>query len=467
MRVPVNQSSFPCDRPICGRREWHLPVARQQAPRRWQGLVTSASLAFGALVLAACQVDEPSVGQEDAGQATLGVTPGDFRYDVEYPSMGYSENPAANRVARLQTELEAGTVALEYSERGGYLVALLGALDIDVSSQMLVFSKTSLQTEGIHPETPRAIFFNDDTYVAFVQGAGSLEIAAMDAKLGPVFYTRRLGLCLRCHDSYSLTGGGVPRFITGSGYIGTDGSLISHEGWILTSYKTSIRNRWGGWYVSGFHGEQVHLGNIAAENAAALQRLDELRNGNYESVVGLVDTGPYLTEFSDVVALLVLEHQTQLHNVITRVDYDLRTGLDGSGLESGDDDGLAAITEPLVEALLFVGEAELTDRIRGTSGFAQHFESKGPQDSRGRSLRQFNLETRLFDYPLSYVIYSEAFDALPDPARSYVYRRISELLRDPVAGSKLAELELADREAILQILAETKPEFAAEDALRD
>ena len=135
-----------------------------------------------------------------------------------------------------------------------------------------MYSQTSLQGKLINPKTPRAIYFNDDVYVGYVQD-GPIEIASLDPKLGPVFYlleqsapkpkfSAELGRCMSCHDSYSLTGGGVPRFIVGSGYTGTTGMLVSHEGWILISDRTPLKSRWGGWYVTGRHGSQVHLGNI-------------------------------------------------------------------------------------------------------------------------------------------------------------------------------------------------------------
>src|SRR5690606_18830710 len=163
----------------------------------------------------------------------------------------------------------------------------------------------------IGPKTPRAIYFNDDVYVAFVQGA-PLEIAALDPDLGPVFYvleqsppqpkfTAELGTCLSCHDSYSLTGGGVPRFIVGSGYTGTTGMPVSPEGWILPSDRTPLKNRFGGWYVTGQHGSQVHLGNMVIQSLDDFPRLEELRVGNVASLESLVDVEPYPAKSSDIV----------------------------------------------------------------------------------------------------------------------------------------------------------------------
>ena len=163
--------------------------------------------------------------------------------------------------------LDEGATNLTFDENYGYLKAVLESLDIDPASQLLVFSRTSVSKNHILPSRPRAIFFNDDTYVAMVPGSGILEIASMDPQLGPLFFMleqhdsaapkfdRQTVQCLRCHDSLTMTGGGVPRFILGSGYVDTQSNLVSHEGWVLTSPKTPFRFRWGGWYVTGEHGD--------------------------------------------------------------------------------------------------------------------------------------------------------------------------------------------------------------------
>src|SRR5690606_16358249 len=226
-----------------------------------------------------------------------------FRYDVEYPFMAYRTATRTDPVADLARRIENGDARLELRGPRGLLDSLLAALDIDPASQVLVFSTTSLQVGNISPRTPRAIYFNDDVYVAWVQGGGPIEIASMDPVLGPVFYLlaheegarleQQNERCLRCHDSLSLSGEGVPRFIVGSGYIGTDGSIVTHEGWILTSQRTPFRNRLGGWYVTGRHGEHVHLGRIVVRDVYALRDLEALRNGNPDSLEGLVAPADY------------------------------------------------------------------------------------------------------------------------------------------------------------------------------
>ena len=426
--------------------------------------------------------------------AALAETDEPLRYDTEYPTMHYATAARSDAIAKLEARLASGALKLEAGPRG-YLDSLLAGLGVDASSQTLVFSQTSLQSRRINPRTPRAIYFNDDVYVAWVQN-GPLEVGSLDPNLGPVFYLleqpasgtaaapapkfeRELTRCLSCHDSYSLSGDGVPRFIVGSGYTGVGGNLVSHEGWILVTDETPLKNRWGGWYVTGRSGKQVHLGNVLIRDAKDFDRLDELRVGNLDTLDALFDTRPYLTSKSDIVALLILEHQVNAQNAITRVNFDVRTAIDKERGAAKARDGyelraveLSAATrkaiddavEPLVDTLLFAGETPLSAPIRGEPRFVAQFMSRAVKDSRGRSLRDLDMQTRMFRYPLSYVVYSAAFDALPRAAREAVYRRVAASLRGTQKDDAVARLEPDERAAILEILAATKPEFAA---LRD
>jgi hypothetical protein len=411
-------------------------------------------------------------GQEPelAGFAPTAPASGSMlRYETEYPTIPYLTGKRTDPVAALIDRLERGDAKLDYHRERGYLDSLLAALKIDPSSQTLVYSQTSLQSRLIGPRAPRAIYFNDDVYVGYVKGA-PLEIGSVDANLGPVFYlldqaqapqptfTAELGKCLACHDSYSLTGGGVPRFIVGSGYTGTTGMLVSHEGWILISDRTPLKSRWGGWYVTGKHGDQVHLGNMVIKTLYDFDRLEELRVGNLETLDGLFDLKPYLTNKSDIVALLVLQHQADVQNLITRLHYDARTAEDKRA------EPLEETTERLLRMMLFVDAVEYTAPISGDAKFVEQFASRAVRDSQDRSLRDFDLTRRLFRYPLSYVIYSPAFDALPDGTKGLFYRRLHEVLTGADASADFAHLSAADRTAILDILRETKGDFASGDS---
>jgi hypothetical protein len=252
-----------------------------------------------------------------------------------------------------------------------------------------------------------------------------------------------------------LTGGGVPRFIVGSGYTGTTGMLVSHEGWILISDRTPLKSRWGGWYVTGQHGDQVHLGNMVIKTLYDFDRLDELRNGNLDTLEGLFDVKPYPTDKSDIVALLVLQHQADVQNLITRLSYDARTPAENQAAL------VEETAERLLRMMLFVEAVEYTAPISGDRKFVEQFAARAVRDPEGRSLRDFDLTRRLFRYPLSYLVYSDAFDALPDEAKRVFYRRLNQVLAGADTSADFAHLDAADRRAIDEILRATKPEFVA------
>ncbi len=407
-----------------------------------------------------------------ASAAAAPATP-QLPYDAEYPTIPYATGATDNPVAVLAHQLERGEFALAREGPSAYLEDVLRALDVPVSSQMLVFSKTSLLARLIWPETPRAIYFNDRVYVAWTPGTDGLEISAQDPELGPVFYNlepggddgprirRRTGLCLQCHDSYSLTGGGVPRHVMGSGPTDENGQLASHELWRITTDTTPIRERWGGWYVTGTHGSQLHMGNVALG-----RRGDSLfAGGNVTDLSRLVDVAPYPAAHSDIVALLVAEHQITVQNLITLVGYRVRTALHAdrqAGLPSGETSPRTArlvesLGESLVRAFLFVGAPRFESPIEGTSIFASDFVANGRRDAEGRSLRDLDLRTRLFRHPLSYLIHAPEYDALPVQARAYVEGRIRSVLRGEESDGDFAHLSADDLEAIRSILSDTKP----------
>jgi hypothetical protein len=226
---------------------------------------------------------------------------------------------------------------------------------------------------------------------------------------------------------------------------------------MLTSDQTPLSQRWGGWYVTGTHGDQLHSGNVVVRPPDELGPSDDATNGNRTDLVGLLDTDPYLSGHSDIVALMVVEHQISLQNLLTRVNWEARTLLDEQAEQP--DREIAAITEPLVRAMLFVNEARLTGLISGTSSFRSNFESRGPWDGEGRSLRHMDLTSRLFKYPMSFLIYSEAFDALPGEVKNQVFHRVWEVLAGVDRSVRFDHLSVMDRSAILQILRDTKEDF--------
>jgi hypothetical protein len=200
------------------------------------------------------------------------------------------------------------------------------------------------------------------------------------------------------------------------------------------------------------------MANVLISDPQRPEQLDRASGANLASLAGHFDTSVYLTGSSDVVALMVLAHQTQMHNWITLTNYQTRIALSDPKLSPEDvQKKFEASAEQLIRYLLFANEIPLQNSIVGTSDFSKEFASRGPRDSQGRSLRDFDLHTRIFKYPCSYLIYSEAFDAIPSPAKEYVYHRLFEVLSGREQGPEFASLSSQDRRAILEILAATKP----------
>jgi hypothetical protein len=404
---------------------------------------------------------------------------------AEHEAIAYSKTTPADAIARLQRAIDGGEVTLEFDQDRGYLPAVLKRLDIPVASQGFVFSRTSLQVDRITPWTPRAVYFNDDVYVGWVQGGPIVEIASVDPTLGAVFYTldqqpaarpvfhRQTHTCLQCHDSSSSTGG-VPGLIVRSVFTDRYGYPVA-SGPGATTDQTPIEDRWGGWYVTGTAGGALHLGNTMAPalahelgNAAVVVAKKDgpfgaavrRANSNVTDLRPRFDTDPYLSPHSDAVALMVLTHQAYVHNLITNAGYEARKAM-FEGETSSEGPRIRSAAERLVRGLLFSKEAPLASPIAGTSAFAAEFAARGPRDSKGRSLRQLDLEHRLFKYPLSYLIYSDSFDALPQLMKQRVYQRMRQILGGQDATPDFAHLASADRSAIVEILADTKPEILA------
>lgn len=403
------------------------------------------------------------------------------RYDQEYPVIDYSGSATHNRVWRLQQRLNSGEVKLEWEPRWGYLRSLLKALDINTDSQVLVFSRTSLQTDKISATTPRAIYFNDDTYVGWVQDSALTEFTVIDAHAGVVFFgldnrpepavrmERDGGRCLTCHDTYSMMGGGVPRVLVMSSPVDDAADTRTFTSASEVDDRTPVSQRWGGWYVTGGHGRQSHFGNLPLREEKGQEALRRTSARDLVSLGRYFDTNAYLTDKSDIAALMVLEHQSFVQNQITRVNYKVRSMMarEGHGpaphswAEATERDRaqMRTVIEPLVRALFCADAVQLEDRIESTSGFAARFSAQGPRDHRGRGLRELDLNKRLFRYPLSYLIYSEHFDALPDYVLDYVGTRIAEVLNGTDKTGISERFTPAERETIAQILIDTKPRF--------
>ena len=409
--------------------------------------------------------------------------PGPFlaAQDFEEEPISYSKRQPENRVSRLIDEVKQGKQKLAYDDQHGYLPALLAALQVPKSSQMLVFSKTSLQRQRITPRTPRAIYFSEDVYVGYCHEGDVLEISTVDDQLGAVFYTlaqdnqpaprfvRQTDNCLICHGL--STSPRVPSHVVRSVYADPQGLPILASGSYRTDHTSPFEQRWGGWYVTGTHGGQKHLGNLIVRGRERPEAADNTAGQNVTDLSKLFSTDLYLAPHSDIVALMVLEHQAFVHNQITHARYATEQALyfdralseqlkeKSTELRDSTKSRIKSACEPLVEALLFGEEAPLTEKITGTSDFAADFSKQGPRDEQGRSLRELDLKQRMFKYPCSFLVYSSSFKTLPPPAKDYLVRRLKEVLTTPDSGKKFNHLSADDRANILAILQATHPDF--------
>ncbi|MBU6238678.1 MAG: hypothetical protein KGQ51_12705, partial [Planctomycetes bacterium] len=371
---------------------------------------------------------------------------GQDRFDL--PPIRYSESIPNDPVASLQRRLAAGEVRLHRDPKFGYLPSLLKELNISPQSQVLVFSKTSLQIHKISPANPRALYFNDSVYVGYVPGSDILELAANDPQLGAVFYTldgsggeheldrdpsseveesktntapgvddiklvRDRDNCLSCHATTRTES--VPGYLVRSIFPDRSGRPRTGASSFTTDYRSPWKQRWGGWYVTGTHGAMRHMGNTFAIDRSDPQKIDVDGGANLTELPTRVRTGLHLLPSSDLVALLVLEHQTRVHNLITRANYETRqaVALDeamNQALErpaeyrsESTQRRIASAANALAEALLLIDEPKFEDAVSGTSGFREIFQTMGPVSSNGQSLRQLDLTERLFRYPLSFL----------------------------------------------------------------
>ena len=327
-----------------------------------------------------------------------------------------------------------------------------------VESQVMVYTQTSLQAQHVKMDNPRAIYFNDSVSVGYIRGAGLIEVTAQDPNMGTIFYAinqvppsaqatggrpaaqptfGRDQQCLRCHLSWDTLG--VPGLSVLTTFPRKSEADYANGGSV--DHYRPIEERWGGWYVTGKKVPAKHMGNlplIMAKPIAVPAR---------PSLEGQFDLSGYLTPYSDVVALMVLDHQAHFSNLVTRAIWETRLG---------EETRIAEAAQTLADYMLFVDEALISGgSMEGSSGFAEKFMAAGPKDAKGRSLRELDLKTRLQKYPLSYMIHSPAFRALPEAPKRLVMGRIDRVLSGQISGPEYAHLTPQLRAEIREILQST------------
>ena len=295
------------------------------------------------------------------GQLAQQRRSGAFDQSINHPAIKYLTADTDTVVDRLNRKLQDGSAKLVFDEKTGYLKSVLDLLQVPVESQVLVYTQTSLQAQHIRMNNPRAVYFNDSVSVGYIRGGGLIEIVAQDAKMGSIFYTvhqaqppsaeatggrqatfGRDQQCLRCHLSWDTLG--VPgwsvltTFPRKSEMDYANGGFVDH-------YKP-IEERWGGWYVTGRKVPPRHMGNYPLILPQGITSPPPAR----VSLQGQFDLDGYLTPYSDIVALMVLEHQAHFANLVTRATWETKLG---------ETMRIAEAADALADYMLFVDEAKI------------------------------------------------------------------------------------------------------------
>jgi hypothetical protein len=400
--------------------------------------------------------------------------------DYEQPPISYSASTPTDAMARLQKRIASGELAFAGSDQK-ILHALLNELRVPVESQLLVFSKTSLQRGRIRPERPRALYFSESAYVGWVPG-GLIEVIAIDPLLGPVFYSfdispagdaapkvERDTDCLRCHGGTFVRD--IPGVFARSVFPDANGEPLLRHGTLVVEDDTPFEQRWGGWYVTGYHGEEDHRGNAFGSERGD-QLVFETVKTRPDELSALFDTATYLRPTSDVVALLVFEHQMTVQNALTRAGLMCRKmiayqhGLQKAFKEPLTDepayDSVKSVfgssVQDIVDRLLFRKAAPVPPGVTGNDEFRKSFAEGAPRSAAGHSLRDFQLRDRIFANRCSYLIYSESFRALPEILKARVLDRLQEALRSRDPQDRYAYISGDEKERIYEILIETHPD---------
>lgn len=387
--------------------------------------------------------------------------------DIEQPPHRYSQRTPQDRFTRLIGDLESGRIALDRTGEQAFLVSLLRVLEIPVSSQMLVFSTTSLQLSLISPSNPRALYFNEDVYLGYVPG-GRIEIVSLDPELGGIFYifdvpkearplrVERSDRCMNCHSGDDT--GHVPGLVIKSVLPGQTGGSLTAYRVNQTGHGIPFEQRFGGWHVTGRHGITNHWGNLTGRFVAG--DLVKIANPAGERF----KWSKYPAATSDILPQLLHEHQAGFVNRVVEASYRARTALHAgngqlTGAQSAELDEQANI---VTRYLLFADEAPLPEGgLEGDAAYAADFSRTRRATKDGLSLKDLDLCTRLFKHRCSYMIYSPVFAGLPAVMKERVYRRMKEALSAERPDKEYAHLSATEKAAIRKILQATLADLPA------
>src|SRR5688572_19707378 len=301
--------------------------------RFWSSGVCLAALFVAGTSALTAQLPLNSTPVELPATGTLDERP--FFSTRRHPSISYDE-ATTDPVAELARKVENGDERLRYDSNSGYLLSVMEALGVPKESQAVVFSKTSLQSHYISPTNPRAIYYSDDISIAFIRNAPLLEIAALNPRQGVVFYALeqqqgerprivRSDSCLSCHESRNTLD--VPGLLARSMAVGREGQTMPQFGNFISDHRSPFEERWGGWFITGRPGTARHMGNEMLEPDGRGRMLSGIPKP-LGSLEGWFDVKGYASPYSDVAAVMVLDHQVRMTNLLTRVGWETRIASD-------------------------------------------------------------------------------------------------------------------------------------------
>ena len=382
-------------------------------------------------------------------------------YDPYSPAHEYHTRELNDPFTRLIADFESGKRELDNRSGKAFIASMLEHLDVPASSQLLVFSRTSLQTRKISGSNPRALYFNENVYVGYIPG-GKVEIVSLDPELGAIFYIldipksselpviERSGRCMNCHaaaETRRIPGLSTRSVIPGSNW----GKLVSFNDKEI-GHQIPISERFGGWHVTGDSGISDHKGNLTGERVGGKIVTEVIEPGTE------FDWSAYLTETSDILPHLLLEHQAGFMNLVLEATYRARTYQHiGKGeIKPEHVAVLHGLADELVRYLLFADEAKFpAGGIRVDPQYREDFLADRKEASNGISLKDLDLETRIFKHPCSYLIHSDVFQATSDLFKQRVYQVLGEALSIEKPNPDFAYLSVTEKEAIRGILRET------------
>ena len=389
----------------------------------------------------------------------------DYR-EIDRPPHEYHARQPRDPFTRLKGDLEAGRIALDGRSEKSFVTSLLRVLEIPVTSQMLVFSTTSLQLRLITPANPRALYFNEDIYLGWVPG-GRVEVLSLDPELGAVFYifdppregapvrVERSERCMNCHAGDDT--GRVPGIIVKSVVPGPAGGSLTAFRLGETGHGIPFDQRFGGWYVTGRNAISP-WGNIVGRFAAGQLEKTTIAPGT------LFDFARYPVATSDILPQLLHEHQAGFVNRVVEAGYRARTYLhaDRGRLTASHAALLDEQARLVTRYLLFADEAPLTPGMEVDAAFQADFLKTRRAAPGGAALKDFDLQTRLFRHRCSYMIYTPVFAALPPELKQRIYTQLASALSTAKPSAEYAYLPAPEKQAIRTILKATLPDLPAQ-----